>query len=167
MKRTYNNASPAETGRFYVHSTKTGRVYCVEPIEPRQIDSQTQWGWCESRYQKSRRKLRHKIYRRYQARRLYHHQRKWLWRYSFSRQRCEPAVVYRTTRWSAFQKNEWSESLVLRKRSVSRCTLVTKSWNAVHRGLIKKDRSAVYQRYFAWNTKALIAFCLLKIIQVP
>ncbi len=42
MKRTYNTS--AETGRFYVHSAKTGRVYCVEPIEPRQIDSQTQWG---------------------------------------------------------------------------------------------------------------------------
>lgn len=43
MKGTYNNIS-AETGRFYVHSPRTGRVYCVEPIEPRTMDSQKQWG---------------------------------------------------------------------------------------------------------------------------
>ncbi|MBS1685747.1 MAG: hypothetical protein JSS76_13435 [Bacteroidetes bacterium] len=42
MRHSYN--SSAETGRFYVHSARTGRVYCVEPIEPRQRDAQTQWG---------------------------------------------------------------------------------------------------------------------------
>ncbi|MCW3124558.1 MAG: hypothetical protein JWO03_216 [Bacteroidetes bacterium] len=44
MTRTYNNASAAETGRFYVKSAKTGRTYCVEPIMPRQADVMTHWG---------------------------------------------------------------------------------------------------------------------------
>ena len=31
----------SETGRFYIQSMKTGRVYCVEPIEPRERE---EWG---------------------------------------------------------------------------------------------------------------------------
>jgi hypothetical protein len=31
----------SETGRFYIQSLKTGKVYCVEPIEPRE---RIEWG---------------------------------------------------------------------------------------------------------------------------
>lgn len=45
MKNYKYSTDPAVTGRYYIHSIRTGRTYCVEPLDSRHENrEQSAWG---------------------------------------------------------------------------------------------------------------------------